>query len=101
MTLGLSCLETCGILVPRPGIEPLCSALQDGFLIIGPLGKYSAITVLMYASHFKMEKNAFFTQFFPLQFAKVLSFAKVSAFFLETAKIDAGRNFSKHRSGFQ
>ena len=75
----------------------MCSVLQGGFLTIGPLGKY--------AFHFKMEKNAFFTQFFPLQFAKVLSFAvsfaKVSAFFLETAKIDAGRNFSKHRSGFQ
>ena len=35
---GLSCPMACGILVPRPGIEPTSPALQGGFLIIGPLG---------------------------------------------------------------
>ena len=34
-----SCAAACGILVPRPGIEPLSPALQDGFLTTGPLGK--------------------------------------------------------------
>ena len=27
---GLSCLAGCGILVPRPGIEPVSPALQGG-----------------------------------------------------------------------
>ena len=31
----LSCFETCGILVPRPGIEPASPALQSGFLTTG------------------------------------------------------------------
>ena len=29
----------CGILFPRPGIEPASPALQDGFLTTGPPGK--------------------------------------------------------------
>ena len=36
---GLSCPVACGILVPRPGIEPVSPALQDGFLTTGPPGK--------------------------------------------------------------
>ena len=39
---GLSCLAACGILVPRPGTEPVSSALQDGFLTIGPPAKSPA-----------------------------------------------------------
>ena len=35
----LSCSAACGILVPWPGIEPVCPILQDGFLTIGPPGK--------------------------------------------------------------
>ena len=33
---GLSCPETCRVVVPRPGIEPVCPALADGFLTTGP-----------------------------------------------------------------
>ena len=36
---GLSCPEACGILVPRPGIEPVSPALEGGFLTTGPPGK--------------------------------------------------------------
>ena len=36
---GLSYPATCGILVPRPEIEPMSLALQSGFLRAGPLGK--------------------------------------------------------------
>lgn len=40
MVSQLSCLEACRILVPRTGIEPVSSALEDGFLTAGPLGKF-------------------------------------------------------------
>ena len=33
------CSVACGILVPRPGIQPASPALPGGFLTIGPLGK--------------------------------------------------------------
>ena len=36
---GLSCSAACGILVPRPGIEPVSPALQGRFLTTGPPGK--------------------------------------------------------------
>ena len=36
---GLSCPVACGILVPRPGIEPLSPSLEGGFLTSGPPGK--------------------------------------------------------------
>ena len=35
----LSCPEACGILVPRPRIEPASPALEGGFFTIGPPGK--------------------------------------------------------------
>ena len=35
----LSCLTACGILVPQPGIQPACPALEGGFLTTGPPGK--------------------------------------------------------------
>ena len=35
----LSCPTACGILVPRPGIEPVSPALEGGFLPTGPPGK--------------------------------------------------------------
>ena len=35
----LSCPETCGILVPRLGIEPASPALKGRFLTTGPPGK--------------------------------------------------------------
>ena len=36
-----SCPVACGILVPRPGIEPTSPALEGRFLITGPPGKSS------------------------------------------------------------
>ena len=44
---GLSCSVACGILVPRPGIEPMSSALAGGFLTTGPLGKPSELGIIM------------------------------------------------------
>ena len=35
----LSCPATCGILVPRPGVEPASPALEGGFLTTGPPGR--------------------------------------------------------------
>ena len=37
--LWLSCPVACGILVPRPGIEPASPALEGGFATAGPPGK--------------------------------------------------------------
>ena len=36
---GLSCPVACGILVPRPGIEPVSPALEGRFSTTGPPGK--------------------------------------------------------------
>ena len=36
---GLRCSEACGILVPRPRIEPESPALEGRFLITGPPGE--------------------------------------------------------------
>ena len=36
---GLSCPMACGILVPRPRIEPAFTALEGGFFTTGPPGK--------------------------------------------------------------
>ena len=36
---GLRCPAACGILVPRPGIEPTSPVLEGGFLTTGPPGK--------------------------------------------------------------
>ena len=38
-------LEACGILVPRPGVEPTLPALEGKVLTIGPPGKSPEITV--------------------------------------------------------
>ena len=35
---GLSCSKACGILVPRPSIEPMFPELQGRFLTPGPPG---------------------------------------------------------------
>ena len=51
---GLSCPVACGILVPRPGIEPVSPALQDGFLTTEPPGK--CINVYMYKYLYSMYK---------------------------------------------
>ena len=36
---GLSCPMACGILFPRPGVNPASPALEGGFLTTGPPGK--------------------------------------------------------------
>ena len=41
----LSCPTACGILVPRPGIEPVSPALEDRFLTTGPPGKSPTLDV--------------------------------------------------------
>ena len=40
VALVLSCPEACGILVPRPGIEPVSPALEGEFLTSGSPGKF-------------------------------------------------------------
>ena len=47
MACGLSCPAACGILVPRPGIEPVSPALEGGFLTTGPPGK-SHVSINIY-----------------------------------------------------
>ena len=39
MAHGLSCLAACGILIPRPGIEPSSPALEGGLSTTGLPGK--------------------------------------------------------------
>ena len=46
VALRLSCSAACGILVPRPRLEPTSPALQGGFLITGLLGKSSEAIIL-------------------------------------------------------
>ena len=48
----LSCLATCGILVPRPGVEP-DAALAGVFLTTGPPGKSWSLLILMYNSGYQ------------------------------------------------
>ena len=43
---GISCLVTCGILIPQTGIKPESPALQGGFLTIGPSGKSQGSSLL-------------------------------------------------------
>ena len=35
----LSCSESCGMLVPQPGVKPMSPVLQDGFIMTGLPGK--------------------------------------------------------------
>ena len=48
----LSFLATCGVLIPRPGVEP-APALAGGFLTTGPPGKYWSLLILMYNSGYQ------------------------------------------------
>ena len=43
---GLSCPVACGILVPRPGIEPTSPALEGRFFTTGPPGKSHSLLFL-------------------------------------------------------
>ena len=42
----LSCLKACRILVPRTGIKPVSSALEEVFLTAGPPGKFLLQVIL-------------------------------------------------------
>ena len=44
-SIGLGCSTTCGMLVPRPGIEPISPAVQGRFLTTGPPGKSPTVSV--------------------------------------------------------
>ena len=46
MARGLSSPAACGILVPRPGIEPPSPVLEGGFSTTGPPGKSLSCAVL-------------------------------------------------------
>ena len=45
---GLSCPTACGILVPRPGIEPTSPALEGEFSTAGPPGKSSMVVIVLF-----------------------------------------------------
>ena len=61
---GLSCLVACGILVPRPGIEPVSPVLQGRFLTTGPPGK-SLIIVLICISLIINNEEIFSCAYWP------------------------------------
>ena len=46
MACRLSLVVAYGILVPQPGIKPMCPALEGGFLTTGPPGKSQELLVL-------------------------------------------------------
>jgi len=52
---GLSCPKPCGILVPRPGVEPMSPALEGRFLTTGPPGKF--LSVLLEENTLKREQR--------------------------------------------
>ena len=52
MVCGLSCFMACGILVPRPGIEPTSPELEGRFFTTGPLGKSLFLLLMEYCSYF-------------------------------------------------
>ena len=56
MACGLSCPSACGILVPRPGIEPMSPALEGGFLTTAPPGK-PFIQILKSTFHLQLLQN--------------------------------------------
>ena len=63
----LSCPEACGILVPRPGMEPKSPALEGGFLITGPPEKYHINTFKLWKPHVTSGKIKFYRTRIPLQ----------------------------------
>ena len=78
----------CGILVPRPGIEPASPALEGGFFTTGPPGKSRLHSLLIQ----KSTKQGFY-----LQIGKVCRIICGSSH-LGFSRIDAGlHNFSPKR----
>ena len=63
----LSCPEACGILVPRPGMEPTSPALEGGFLTTGPPEKYHLNTFKLWKPHVTSGKTRFYRTRIPLQ----------------------------------
>ena len=53
---GLSCPTACGILVPRPGIEPTSPALEGGFSTTGPPGKSSMVVIVLFVWNWVTEE---------------------------------------------
>ena len=53
---GLSCPTACGILVPRPGIEPMPPVLEGGFSTTGPPGKSSMVVTVLFAWNWVTEE---------------------------------------------
>ena len=45
---GPSCPTACGILGPRPGIEPTSPVLEGGFSTTGPPGKSSMVVIVLF-----------------------------------------------------
>ena len=56
---GLSCPVAYGILVPRPGIEPVSPALEGGFLTTGPPGKSPIPVTLNGVKELSLSLNIF------------------------------------------
>jgi len=44
---SFSCSTACGILIPRPRIEPMSPAMEGGFLTTGPTGKFPTRMVIV------------------------------------------------------
>ena len=56
-----------GSLVPQPGIEPVSSALEGGFLAIGPPGKCLFFSDIIFPFFFRLVL-AYCVSFHPLTF---------------------------------
>ena len=54
---GLSCPVACGILVPRPGIEPESPPLASGFLTTGPPWGYPPQSLVEALAYFLAQKD--------------------------------------------
>ena len=92
---GLSCPAACGILAPRPGIEPASPALEGGFFTTGPPGK-SHLNLKCTSCSLKTQKVVFLLRFLILyqglsgvtfsELAFLLSFLRREALSFHTEK---------------
>ena len=57
LTCGLSCPETCGILVPQPGIEFVSPALESKILTHVPQGSLQNILLYKFYAFSTLTKN--------------------------------------------
>ena len=70
--------KACGILVPKPGIEPMSPAVEGGFLTTGPLGKslnylFSRLPLPQNLSPMKTELLFYFVHFCKCLFCSLTS----------------------------